>query len=184
MVLLIVGLGLVPFALAFYGVGRFRKWAERRRILDVPNERSSHTRPTPRGGGMVIVAVTLAGIWAFLFVAGRTDSWLPAALYTLGAALIAGVGWLDDLRRLPNSVKFGAQSLGAVLLIVGYGPWKEIALPYLGSIPLGWAGWLVTFLWIAGVTNAFNFMDGIDGIAASQAAGKIIPLQHSCYSEP
>jgi UDP-N-acetylmuramyl pentapeptide phosphotransferase/UDP-N-acetylglucosamine-1-phosphate transferase len=86
-----------------------------------------------------------------------------------GAALIAVVSWLDDLRSLPNWVRFAAHSLGAVFAILGFGYWGSMDLPLLGAVPLGWLGLIITFLWIVGLTNAYNFMDGIDGIAAGQA---------------
>jgi UDP-N-acetylmuramyl pentapeptide phosphotransferase/UDP-N-acetylglucosamine-1-phosphate transferase len=54
------GLSILAIALSFAGVGVFRRWAEKRGILDLPNDRSSHTQPTPRGGGLVIVVVALA----------------------------------------------------------------------------------------------------------------------------
>ena len=95
--------------------------------------------------------------------------WLPTLTYTLGAVLVATVSWCDDLWSVSNRVRFLVHIGGALLVLcgVGYGP--QLALPLVGVVDLGWPGMLLTFLWIAGLTNAYNFMDGIDGIAGGQA---------------
>ena len=164
----VIGFGLAAFLLSCIGVAGVRRWAERRQLLDIPNERSSHTRPTPRGGGLVIVVLSTAGlILAWLRYPTASPTVLIA--YLVGAWLIAGVSWVDDLRSLPNRMRFGAHSLGAVLVILGIGHWGVVDLPLLGAESLGWLGVIITFLWIVGLTNAYNFMDGIDGIAGGQA---------------
>ena len=162
-------LGLIAAVVTFAGVGIFRPWAERRQILDLPNERSSHTSPIPRGGGLILVAVTLSFGW--LLSAGTADpAWRPVYLhYAAGATLIAAVSWLDDVRSTANSMRLMVHLLAAVVAINGLGYWDSIQLPLLGSVTLGWWGALVTALWIVGLTNAYNFMDGIDGMAGSQA---------------
>lgn len=143
-------LALVTFALAWLAAAilvRFiRDWAERRAILDHPNERSSHDVPKPRGGGIAIVLITLAGsAWW----------WTPRFAAVAGAALvIAVVSWIDDVRHLPALLRLGVQSLAAIAVLVAY--------PAGAFAPLA-------FLWIVGLTNAYNFMDGIDGIAGGQA---------------
>ncbi len=145
-----------------------RRWALRREKLDIPNERSSHTVPTPRGGGLAIVVVSLTG-WLLinLFVWHRFDATVWA--YPLGAALIAAVSWIDDLRGLSNSVRFAAHSIAALIAIAVYGYWQSLALPGPVFSEINIAGVLLTFIWIVGLTNAYNFMDGLDGIAAGQA---------------
>jgi UDP-N-acetylmuramyl pentapeptide phosphotransferase/UDP-N-acetylglucosamine-1-phosphate transferase len=163
-----LGFGALALAFSYLGVVGLRRWAERRHMLDIPNERSSHTRPTPRGGGLAIVLVVLAG-W---LVALRLYSDAPAQaglIYAAGAGLIAAVSWLDDLRSLPNRIRFGAHILGAILAIWAFGYWTDFAVPLVGSIHLGLLGLPITFIWIVGLTNAYNFMDGIDGIAGGQA---------------
>ncbi len=167
--MLLIGISVVSFVLSYACVGRYCSWAEKRRILDYPNERSSHTSPTPRGGGIVIVAITLIGVWALFPIYGSRNTWQSLSFFTLGCLIIAGASWLDDLRTLPNRLKFGAHCAGALLAMAGFGFWHTLTVPFIGSVHLGWAGSLVTFIWIVGVTNAYNFMDGIDGIAAGQA---------------
>ncbi len=163
MAALVIGALVMSYA----GVGLVRRWAQRR-MLDIPNERSSHTRPTPRGGGLAIVAVTLVGGSLFLFYAHTESTIHQWVFYSIGALLVAGVSWLDDLRSLPNQARFAAHAVAAVVAMLGLGVWHNIVLPGFGTFDLGWLGWPLTFLWIVGLTNAYNFMDGIDGIAAGQ----------------
>lgn len=166
---LAVILSLIAVVATYGGVARFRLWAERRQIVDLPNARSSHTRPTPRGGGVIIVVVTLlcGGLQAAAL--SPTSLLAPYFVYAAGAFLVAGVSWLDDLRSLARSIRFAVHLLGAMVAIAGFGYWSTLALPLLGTVALGWWGAVITAVWIVGLTNAFNFMDGTDGIAAGQA---------------
>jgi len=145
-----------------------RRYALRKELIDIPNERSSHTQPTPRGGGLAIVLGTLCGLLTYgllFFVEYR----FLLLFYAFGVGLIATVSWFDDLQTLPNRVRFAVHSLAAILAIIGLGYWDELSVPLLGQVHLGWVGLPITFLWIVGLTNAYNFMDGIDGIAGGQA---------------
>ena len=162
------GIGTLAFVLSCLGVAALRRWAERRNILDFPNERSSHTLPTPRGGGIAIVFFSVIGLLTAWFIKPAWPA-RPFLLYLFGSVLIAVVSWLDDLRPLPNRFRFAAHSAGAVLAILGFGYWQHLEFPLVGLLHLGLFGLLVTFLWLAGLTNAYNFMDGIDGIAGGQA---------------
>jgi UDP-N-acetylmuramyl pentapeptide phosphotransferase/UDP-N-acetylglucosamine-1-phosphate transferase len=147
----------LAFVTALAGADLYRRYAPRR-ALDVPNERSSHTRPIPRGGGLVIVAGFMAGIAVWLATGGKLS---PRAWgWLAGALLVAAVSFIDDLRPLPAAPRLAAHALGAVLLtIAGV---QERELPIAIALPLA-------FVWVALVTNVYNFMDGIDGLAASQA---------------
>ena len=154
--------------MSWWATGLIRRYALRKELIDVPNERSSHTQPTPRGGGLAIVLVTLCGLLTYgllFFVEYR----LLILFYAFGVGLIATVSWFDDLQTLPNRVRFAVHSLAAILAIIGLGYWDELSVPLLGQVHLGWVGLPITFLWIVGLTNAYNFMDGIDGIAGGQA---------------
>lgn len=128
------------------------------RIVDLPNARSSHTTPKPRGGGLSIVAV-VTGAAILLYVMGRMSPPLTTVLL-VGGLSVAGIGLLDDVRSAPISLRMIVH-LGAALL----------ALYFLGSpLPARMAGSVLTVLGIAWMLNLFNFMDGIDGLAASEAA--------------
>lgn len=129
-----------------------------RRLLDIPNARSSHRRPTPRGGGLVLVVVAqLAPLVVALLplsppwrsAAGGPLPWLP--LLCLPLAL---VGMLDDRRGLPASWRYGVQLLtGAALALAVPGGVPWVLLPLLAVV--------VTVL-----INSVNFMDGLDGLVA------------------
>jgi len=166
--LILTGVGLLILLLSHLGVGVFLRWAKKRQILDIPNDRSLHIHPVPRGGGIVIVFFSVTG-FAISWMFGSTWPHQPIFSYLIGAIVITAVSWLDDLRPLPNRIRFAAHSLSAILVILGSGYWHKVVLPFLGELPLGWFGLLITFFWIVGLTNAYNFMDGIDGIAGGQA---------------
>jgi Fuc2NAc and GlcNAc transferase len=133
-------------------------------LLDVPNERSSHSKVTPRGGGVAVLVGAAAGL---LVLRPTLDAALTATL--AGAALIGAVGLLDDRFGLPMWVRFLAHVVAGVGLIVCGGSLVNAPLPAPGFVPLGPWGPALTLLWILVVTNAFNFMDGIDGLASLQA---------------
>ena len=130
----------------------WRRFAMRRQLLDVPDLRRLHTVPTPRGGGIGIALVMLL-----------CAPWLGpgAGLFALGLALTAGGGLLDDLRPLPALPKLALQCLGALPLAVAW-PLLPSLLGPLVSVLAAW--WLVLVL-----VNFWNFMDGSNGLAASQA---------------
>jgi UDP-N-acetylmuramyl pentapeptide phosphotransferase/UDP-N-acetylglucosamine-1-phosphate transferase len=165
---ILMALGSITIVLSYFGVLEYRKWAIRANILDIPNERSSHTMPIPRGGGIVIVVLTFCGLFVYQ-VLGCCGSWKVMYGFMLGAFMISGISWVDDLYSLPIGIRFTVHSLAAMIGIASCGYWQAISFPLIGHIHLGLAGLPFTFLWIVGLTNAFNFMDGIDGIAAAQA---------------
>ncbi|MBU0715070.1 MAG: glycosyltransferase family 4 protein [Verrucomicrobia bacterium] len=168
-VLSVMGLlGVLALATSYFGVAAVRRVAERCQFLDIPNERSSHTRPTPQGGGLAIVTVVLGGLWFYAALCPGVP-WLALGIFTVGTVLIACVSGWDDLHSLPVWVRFTAHGLAAVLVILAFGYWHAVGWPGLGGFSLGLFGVLLTFLWIVGLTNAYNFMDGIDGIAGGQA---------------
>ena len=148
------------------GVEFWRRMALRRRHLDFPNERSSHTQPTPRGGGVIIFLVT----FAFLVFGGWKNGNLREILpFLAGAVLIAIVSWIDDLRSLPSLLRFAVHSIAAFVVIWGIGYFKAIEIGFATvNFDFLFFGQLFTWLWIVGLTNAYNFMDGIDGIAGTQ----------------
>jgi len=156
---------VAAFILTYAGVEVFRRWTLRREILDVPNERSSHTVPTPRGGGLIIVLVCLLfySIYAGFIVHNFSFG------YFAGAILIALISWFDDLKSVSSALRFLIHAVGAGLVIFSLGYWQKIYLPFIGEIDAGFVGLVITFFWIIWLTNAYNFMDGIDGIAAAQA---------------
>lgn len=137
---------------------------ERRAILDHPNERSSHARPTPRGGGIAVLAVLIPAWIAIAAVIGRGDNG-PIWLVIGGIAALAALSWLDDLRDLSAGVRIlcHAAAVGAVLASL-----PASALLFQGLLPPLADRIAAAVLWLWFI-NLFNFMDGIDGIAGVEA---------------
>lgn len=136
-------------------------------VPDRPDVRKAHRQVTPKSGGVGIVAAFLLGI-VLLYRYGHVSRLAaPAFLGVIAAAaLIALVSFLDDLRDFPFAVKLATQC-AAALLAVGLGLYpRSFALPVIGDAALGPAGPVVALVWILFVTNAMNFIDGMDGLAA------------------
>jgi len=127
----------------------------RREILDRPNERSSHRVATPRGGGIAVTGSVLLA-WIVLVLTGSALSRVLGIV--LGAAFLAVVSWIDDLRGLSPLVRLLVQ-VGAVIIGLAVLP-EQHSLSQLALSGLVWVWWI----------NLFNFMDGIDGLAGSEAA--------------
>lgn len=146
----------VLVAVAATGTWLARRYALARALVDEPGDRRSHAVSTPRGGGIAIVVVVLVAC-ALAFIQRRVPS-LPIAAFAGAFGAIAIVGWLDDHRPLSARLRFTVHVLAAGLF----------AAVWLGET----GSWLAAlFAFIAGValTNVWNFMDGINGIAATQA---------------
>ncbi len=138
------------------------------RLYDLPNERSSHSVPTPRLGGVGVALVLLGGL-AFFGYRGVGDTSTSWWILSGAGALVSALSLVDDLRTLSPAVRLGLHVATAGVVLWGAGP-----LPMLHAgvvvVPLAhWAGALLLLLWVTGFINAFNFMDGIDGIAGGQA---------------
>lgn len=136
-------------------------------LMDIPNDRSSHTRPTPRGGGIAIVLGSGAGLLVALVI--EESSLSPAAVAMLAAAgLVAGISLVDDLRSLAPVVRLGAHVVAALVVVGQLELPGEVDLPGLGTMPIRPVALALAVVWIVAVTNIYNFMDGIDGLAAGQ----------------
>ena len=136
-------------------------------LIDIPNERSSHALPTPRGGGIAIAASSL-GAMAVLAALGMMPDRLFLAIAPGGAA-VAVVGLVDDIRPLSARVRLFVHFMAAAWAVICIGPvalYGHIAPNYP---ELGWLGYALAAVGIVWFLNMYNFMDGIDGIAASQA---------------
>lgn len=154
--------GGVAFLVAAALVPLLVRFAVGRDMLDMPNLRSSHAVPTPRLGGVAIVLGTWCGVLLFSAVTGG----FPAAWPLLAAATLVGlVGLADDLGDLPTSLRAGVQVLAAAGLLYLFPPPLVAGAPGL----LALAAAAVGVFWIVALSNAFNFMDGIDGIAGGTA---------------
>ena len=139
--------------------------------IDTPGSRSSHTRPTPKGGGAGIVVAFLLGmglLYEYAVFSRIADPYFRAVM--LAAFGIAAVAFLDDLFYWPASVKLLAQVAAALLAVGGGLSLTFLRLPVLGMVPLGWLGPVATVAWIVAATNAMNFIDGLNGLASGVTA--------------
>jgi Fuc2NAc and GlcNAc transferase len=153
MIYLLVALSCAAAASAIL-TGLVRAYAVRSALLDVPNERSLHGAPTPRGGGVAIVLVTIAGLVGL--VVARVIPAPVGWILGLGGALVAVVGWLDDRRGVSAPLRAAVHTLAGAWA-VGW-IWGEPTIgAILGALGIVWA------------VNLYNFMDGIDGLAAGEA---------------
>lgn len=147
----------VVFLLSFGMTYLLRIYAIKKNVIDIPNARSSHSLPTPRGGGVAIVL-------AFLAVLAFAGLWL---FFTAGL-LVALIGWLDDHGHVNSFIRLFVHMIGAVLVMY-----------FVGGLPLfslfgveqdwGLVGDLIAVFGIVWILNLYNFMDGIDGIAGVEA---------------
>ena len=160
----VVVAGSVAFLVAGVLVPLLVRFAVGRNLLDVPNLRSSHEIPTPRLGGVAIIL----GSWAGALILRPEGAW---PLLT-AATLIGAVGLLDDLGNLHFGTKAAAQTLVAGFLVFFYAP------PLLSEAPglLKALVFVVGTIWIVSLSNAFNFMDGIDGIIGGVALVNVVFL--------
>jgi Fuc2NAc and GlcNAc transferase len=135
--------------------------------MDIPNERSSHITPTPRGGGIAFVATSLIGFLLLLLNDGlnRTE------LFSLCCAgvIVAIAGHLDDRQKISGAtVRLVLHAISAIILIVGVGIPSALAI-FDRIVITGIVGSILGVVYLVWLLNLFNFMDGTDGIAASEA---------------
>jgi len=132
-------------------------WLRKREILDHPNERSSHVRPTPRGGGLAVTPIILAG-WLILAGLGLVLS--GQLIVMAGAFVLLILSWADDRRGLPPLVRLLTH---LAVVLGGLFALPEHQFVFQGLLPL-WADRLVAAILWVWFLNLYNFMDGIDGI--------------------
>lgn len=145
--------------------GLCRRLLVRSAVMDIPNRRSSHVSPVPRGGGIAIIIVFLPiTIYLRLTIPLADDLIIPIIVGGLG---VGAVGLLDDLRTVSPKWRLAVHGLAATLAVAMIGPLPELTPTYNESV-IRFVVMAVTGLAIVWHLNLFNFMDGIDGIAGSQ----------------
>ncbi len=148
---IIAGLLLLVLELLYFRV------ADRFGIVDRPNERSSHTVLTRRGGGVIFPV----GMLLFFLLSGFCYPW-----FFLGLMLVAVVEFADDIRSVPNSVRLVVQFAGMGLMFLQLGLFAGLPWWYI----------LVALVLCVGVVNVYNFMDGINGITGGYSLSVLLPL--------
>lgn len=159
---------LTAFAMAAAIAHHLVAWTWQRGMIDRPQGRRIHARPTPRGGGLAIIAVAAAAAavtaWQMPVNAGRI------AAASLPALAVALVGWWDDVRPRPSSVRLAAHVAAAVMTVWLLGPIAVVDVPPWGRYDLGVVAGAVSVVWLVGLTNVVNFLDGSDGLAGMTGA--------------
>lgn len=156
--------GVMLTVVAFIGTDLMRRYGG---IIDLPNQRSSHVRPLPRSGGVSIVLTFLLGM-VFIIMVG--DTTLIQQRYMWGfvgsAMIIAAISLLDDMFNKSAQFKLITHFVAIAIILLSGIVIDHLALPGVGYLSLGSWGYVISFVWILGLTNAVNFMDGIDGLVA------------------
>lgn len=161
----LIVLTIAAALLAQFLVGRFTRWANHR-IVDVPNARSSHAVPTPRGGGVVIVAL----VSLVLLAVSLLDGYPEAVWLVVAGVAVAGVSWYDDVHSIGTLPRFSVHFAAVAVALAVFWPPQLAAIPSGGVFVLPFAVAIAAALfWGIALTNVYNFMDGIDGIAGIQA---------------
>ncbi len=168
----LIGAFIVAFVFSFASTPLVRKWAFKLKAVDVPKDgRRMHTHPIPRLGGLAIIFGFTVAVLCFY----RAPSRRIIASF-IGAGIIAAMGVVDDIKTLDAKPKFLIQILAACIVVIG-GNLKIDVLTnpnFLSANPYwilpDWVSVPVTILWIVFITNAVNFIDGLDGLAAGVSA--------------
>ena len=148
----VAGMLLVPM---------IRKIALKLGLVDRPGYRKIHKNPVPRVGGIAIYLAGLIGAMPFLFESSETVGILLAATF------VFVIGLLDDMLDLPARVKLAGQ-FAACIILVFFGVKIEFVTDFIagkGLVALGLLTYPLTFLWVIGLTNTVNLVDGVDGLA-------------------
>lgn len=159
---------LVPVVaiLSFALTGFLRRYAISRSLIDIPNQRSSHTIPTPRGGGLAIVLTFIFALCVLLAI-GLTTKDASIALAGAGG-ITAVIGFLDDHGHIAARWRLLAHFLAAAWGVYWVGGLSPLVIAGV-SVDLGWLGHSLALFYLVWMLNLYNFMDGIDGIAGVEA---------------
>jgi UDP-N-acetylmuramyl pentapeptide phosphotransferase/UDP-N-acetylglucosamine-1-phosphate transferase len=161
-------ISLVGFFICIITVYLVLRFSEKLGLSDVPNHRSSHQEPTPTGGGLGIFLSLCVSLMLY-FAIGHwgKDNWALIGLVA-GILIIGIVGFIDDRKSLRVSVRMASYLSAAIIVVVTIGPLRSIDFPFLGTIRFGALAVPISLIWIIAVTNIYNFIDGIDGLAAGE----------------
>lgn len=143
-----------------------RRYALARSLIDIPNARSSHSVPTPRGGGLAIVVSFLVAL-PLVYINDEIKLSTMCALWGAGAA-IAALGFLDDHGHIAARWRLLGHFSAASWALFWLGGMPPVILPG-GTIEFGWVGYVLAALYLVWMLNLYNFMDGIDGLASVEA---------------
>lgn len=164
--MLFSGILLVIFLCSFFGTWWLKRYALAKQIMDIPNARSSHATPVPRGGGMAFVVVFLLAIMLVSF-SGLINLSLSKVSF-IALAAVALLGFCDDKLNLSPKVRCVVQLCAAALVVFTLYPLPDINLQFM-AIHSGILLEVLVILFLVWLLNLYNFMDGINGIASIEA---------------
>ena len=151
-------------------------------IMDHPNDRSSHSTSTPRGGGLAIVITFFIGMAVIYLFGDRAHINQRYMQSFIGSSLlIAAISFYDDIHEKSAQFKLVSQLIAVFTVLASGLVLDKLALPFFGYIDLGITGYLISLIWIVGLTNACNFMDGLDGLVGGVTAIASLFLMAICY---
>lgn len=153
------------FVLAFAMTYFMRAYALKKNIIDNPNERSSHSIPTPRGGGVAVVCSYLLAL-AFLIYSQQLTLHIGLTLMAAGF-VIALLGFLDDHGHINSMLRLAIHFFVAIGVVISLGGFAEVTI--FNGVQLGFIANIVAVLFLVWLLNLYNFMDGINGIASVEA---------------
>lgn len=156
---------IVFFILTLLFTGYMRHYALKKNIIDNPNERSSHSVPTPRGGGVAVVCSYLLALAVLIYSQQLT---VQIGLTLMGAGfVIALLGFLDDHGHINSMLRLAIHFLVAIGVVISLGGFAEVTI--FNGVQLGFIANIVAVLFLVWLLNLYNFMDGINGIASVEA---------------
>lgn len=161
----VVIMGIVFFLLTLLFTGYMRHYALKKNIIDNPNERSSHSIPTPRGGGVAVVCSYLLAL-AVLIYSQQLTLHIGLILIVAGF-VIALLGFLDDHGHINSMLRLAIHFLVAIAVVISLGGFAEVTV--FNGIQLGFFANIIAVLFLVWLLNLYNFMDGINGIASVEA---------------
>ncbi len=150
----------IALAVAYFATPRVKDFAIKVGALDAPDDRKVHTKPIPRMGGLAIYAAFVLAVLASMYVSREVMGLL------VGGTVILIVGIIDDLKPLPARVKLLGQIIAAVVLVMFDIKIEWLTNPFGEMIYVEYLAIPLTILWVVGLTNTVNLIDGLDGLAA------------------
>ena len=159
---------LLAFAMTYF----MRAYALKKNIIDNPNERSSHSVPTPRGGGVAVVCTYLLGLAVSIYSQQLT---LQIGLTLMAAGfVIALLGFLDDHGHINSMLRLVVHFLVAIGVVMSLGGFSEVTA--FNGLQLGFIANIIAVLFLVWLLNLYNFMDGINGIASVEAITTVVSM--------
>lgn len=165
-------ISLILFMLAYFLTKLMRNYAIKKNIIDNPNDRSSHSIPTPRGGGVAVVISYISGLF-FLIYSQQLDLQIGLALIIAGF-VIALLGFLDDHGHINSMLRLAVHFLVAIGVVISLGGFSEVTA--FNGLQLGFIANIIAVLFLVWLLNLYNFMDGINGIASVEAITTVVSM--------